>query len=371
MNKIVIISTLKPCNEVRIYERFALSLAKPNKYEINIIGLAPKKLSEPKQGIRFFLLKNKGRSFKSRFNSITEVYRLLKKIKPKLIILTTPQILLPSIIIKFLFHGKIIYDIQEDYLKNILYQKLYPLPLRYVLAYGIRWFEKMTVPFVDHFFLAEKCYSKSLTFIESKYTILENKFADVSSLPENKNQDKIRLLFTGIISEYSGIHTALEVYKKWKKINPDIRLTVAGYTYQKEIADLLFKLEQTDPNVELFGVDFFIDHELIIQLIKTSTIAFVCHQYNEISKEKIPTKLYEYSYLQLPYFVQSQSNWANTGKKTGGAIEVDFYHIDFQKVEEILKNPRRLFPDDAKELSSWYTQEPKLFKSIKRLIQAK
>ena len=89
---IVVASVLKPVDDVRLYEKFALSLGQTNKYDINIIGFSTK--NTPSQSnIKYYPI------FKFRRMSIHRVlapinyWICLRKLQPDLIIVTTAELL--------------------------------------------------------------------------------------------------------------------------------------------------------------------------------------------------------------------------------------------------------------------------------------
>ena len=208
-----------------------------------------------------------------------------------------------------------------------------------------------------------------MAFTESRYTIIENKYHPIYPDAAKKNHRELRLVFTGIISEYSGILTAINFYKKWKKNDPKISFVIAGYTFQDKIIKVLQDLSKEDDSVTLIGVDHFVDHEQIIREINQADLGLVCHQYTNISSEKIPSKLYEYAHLALPYVIEEGTNWMAVGKTLGGAIPIDFNEPDYEKIKAAIKNASIFFPKDHKLKTDWYTEELKLLRSIKRLIK--
>ena len=93
------------------------------------------------------------------------IFRKLLKLKPELIIVTTAELLIVSILNKILFGTKIIYDLQENYYRNIAFTDAYPSMVRYPIAIITKIIEYVTSVFIDHFILAEKVYEKQLKFI--------------------------------------------------------------------------------------------------------------------------------------------------------------------------------------------------------------
>ena len=95
----------------------------------------------------------------------------------------------------------------------------------------IRSKETLLAPFVNHFILAEKSYRKEIGFVRRRYTILENKYKPLmqETTSFTKPKDRIRLLFSGTISETYGIFSTIDFVKKLHKYNRNFELLIIGY----------------------------------------------------------------------------------------------------------------------------------------------
>ena len=117
--KIVLASILKPVDDTRMYEKVGISLSQTKKYAINIIGFWTKKKLKTNEAFTIF----PAFSFERlAFRRLLAPWMCLKKyikVKPKLIIFNTHELLIVTIIYKIIFGGKIIYDVQENYYRNI------------------------------------------------------------------------------------------------------------------------------------------------------------------------------------------------------------------------------------------------------------
>ncbi|MEQ9230923.1 MAG: glycosyltransferase, partial [Cyclobacteriaceae bacterium] len=129
--KIVIASVLKPVDDVRNYEKIGCSLAKEDSLEVHILGTIGK-VSDSK--ISAHLWKPFRRLSFGRLMIQFHYLKKLRVLKPDLLIVTTHELLLASVLLKAFFSTKIIYDVQEDYFKNLWHQHFYPPVLRHVMA---------------------------------------------------------------------------------------------------------------------------------------------------------------------------------------------------------------------------------------------
>ena len=202
---LVIASILKPVDDTRMYEKIGTTLADSNKYSVHIIGFKTNNLvSYP--NIIFYPLYNFQRLSLDRFTAAWKYYKILLKVKPKIVIVETPELLIVTSIYKILFGSKIYYDVLENYYYNILYISSLPKVLKYLVAGIIRGIEIFTSPLVEKYFLAEKVYQQQLPFVSKKFAVLENKYIPLQkNLDKSKKRSLYHLLYTGTISKSFGI----------------------------------------------------------------------------------------------------------------------------------------------------------------------
>ncbi len=139
---IAIVSVLKPVDDTRNYEKLARSLGNTNKYAINIIGFWSKNIPS-RHDITFHPVFRFGRTSIRRLFVPLIVWKKLLEVKPELIVVTCAELLPVMVLYKIIFGTKIIYDIQENYYRNIMYSGAYPALVRYPLAAGVRFVEKL------------------------------------------------------------------------------------------------------------------------------------------------------------------------------------------------------------------------------------
>ena len=162
--------------------------------------------------------------------------RILKKIlylKPALLIICTHELLWMVLIAKIFLRCPVVYDIRENYFRNILYTNSFPPILRVFIALYVRIKEWITIPVINIFFLAEAGYAKELSFVKNKKVILENKVKKIL-LPPAKNGVRmtrnIHLLFSGTLAPTTGIFVAIDLATKLHALEPNIRLHIVGFS---------------------------------------------------------------------------------------------------------------------------------------------
>ncbi len=363
--QIVIANTLKPVDDVRAYEKIAQSIAKTNKYHINIIGNTGKK--EPVlPDIEFNVLPLAKRSILYRLWVRLKVLFLFFRMKPEIIIIQTHELLFASILHKFIKKSKIIYDVREDYKMNIRYLSPLPALIRFFLSHFVRIKERLCSLFVDQFWYAEKCYNYEIAFSRSKSVVVENKALKIDE--KRKSSESFKCLYSGTISTYGGILLAINAFKEIRKLIPEATFTIIGQCHDHKLLGKLEKIEKENNAIQPIISDLPIAHERIIEQILSSNLGLISYQPNAVNQNKIPTKLYEYSQYGLPYLIQEATPWQEKGKEFGGAIPIDFRNISRSLTLDKLKKTEFLFHSTYPEEATWESQENIINSSLNTLI---
>lgn len=365
--KLVIASILKPVDDTRMYEKIGISLSNTNKYEVNIIGFYSKKIIKT-ENIKFYPVFKFSRLSIYRLVAPLKYLRILFKVKPKLIIVTTPELLHVTYFYKLLKSCKIIYDIQENYLANLRYNKVYPPYINLLLSYLVRKIEVLFSKHVCFFFLAETCYEKELDFLGKKYIVLENKYKELYQLPAiPKIKENIHLLYSGTIAINYGILEAIQFSKVLQKNFKNIKFTIAGYCAQKDLFEKVKSEIAGFEFIELIGGNTLVPHSEIIKLIKISDFGLVPYQPDKSIDCKIPTKLYEYLVNRLPVIIQNHALWISFCDRFNAAIPIDYNSFDVYHTMELIQSKTFFNSRDQRELL-WETEENKLLDAIEKCI---
>ena len=360
--KIVIASVLKPVDEVRNYEKIATSLSVNKNYEITVLGTSSKSALIGDQ-IATIAWGEFPRLSIKRLKVQGEFWRILIEIKPALIICTTFELLLVSVLYRLRFGAKIVYDIQEDYLKNLWHQKFYPFGLRHILGMGIRLQEMVLSPFISGYTLAEKTYKNDISFAKKNSLVLENKSRPI--LRENTSQN-FKIIFTGTISTYSRTKESIDLYLMIKKELPKSTLLVIGYVPVPSYKTLLETTYEDYSGIELKLHLSPVSHSEIIKAISSAHLGIIGYMPNPVNINKVPTKLYEYTSATLPYLVQKGTHWAAMGEKLGGAIPIEFTQPDITYIKDRLATIETLAY--AKSGYLWEECDAEIRKFISELI---
>ena len=324
--KVVIASVLKPIDDTRMFEKFGLSMAKTNKYAINIIGFASKNVRSH-EGIQFHDLGNFPRLSWARYRAKWKVYRQYLKVRPHIIIVNTHELLIVTVIFKIFFGAKIVYDVRENYLKNTRHTQAFPTLLRPFISTWVRLKEIITKPFFNRFILAERVYARQMGFLPASATIVENKYKALEPTEEIQRPllpDTIDLVYTGTISRGNGAFEAISIAKALHKLNPAIRLKLVGYCAIKNDLKDLQEAIQEESFIELIGGDYLVPHEQIVKEIANADFGFVLKKPNNgINDEKLLTRLFEYTAHHLPILMLNNPTWISFCNEFNAAIAIN------------------------------------------------
>lgn len=365
--KVVLVSILKPVDDTRLYEKIGLSLDQTNKYEINIIGFSTKNTSKP-ENIIWHGLGTFTRWSCKRLLAQLKCFKIILKVKPEIIIFNTPELLIVMILNRILFGRKIIYDVLENYRKNILHTTTYPGWIRPFLAYAVRSMERLSRPFIDHYFLAEKSYTNELGFTRNKHTVIVNKFKSMVS-PHNwvKGTNKnIQLLYSGTIAENYGIFEAITLADNLYRIDNKVQLLIIGYCAQSSVLKQIRAKITDKPHITLVGGDQPVPHQTIITAIKSSSFAVLPYQKNPSTDSCFPTKIYEYMAHQLPMIISNNPYWIDFCQPYNACISVNFNQLDPAAVLTAIKTQPFYMPEMPMDIY-WESEEAKMLEAIAKL----
>lgn len=363
---LLIASTLKPIRDVRAFGKLALSLGETNKYRLNIIGFSPKK-PKTDSGIRFFSSMSRFDSTWDRFLAQFRFSLALIRVRPKVLICCTYELLPLASFFKPLFGYKLVYDVQENYLAN--------LDLNFGLSSKemekarrlIRWAESRKS--VDLFLLAEKCYADEMPE-KIPFQILENKFQGniESKGPISFNRkEKFRFCITGTITPAFGIWKAVLWFREILKRYPKSELEIIGHCPLENFWVKLTQVAREIPQLSLRINRNPVHHSELIEALKRADFALLPYQNHPAIRHKMPTKLFECAALGVPVLVSHNPIWEVFLAEFNGGSTIDFLNPSqaLEQFEEALQ--AIYFHSAPPESILWKTEKPHFQQAIQNL----
>jgi len=354
---IVIASILKPLDDVRHFQKLGTSFAKLPNVHIHILARDVRyQIPKFENNITFRSIFPSQGNLLERLLAPWKLFFYLVKVKPKQVIACTNELLIVIILYKILFGTKIVYDIQENYAENIRNKANLGFIAKSVLATFIRSKETICAKFIDQFWLAEACYEQELPFVRGKIKVLENKslFFRHREAISLRNNATINLLFTGTIAKENGIFEAISLADALHKIDNRYRLTIIGCCHQPETAIELEKLALTHKAfISLIYNTIPIEYRLIQENVLKADIGLICYQPQQNFKNKMPTKLYEYTTVGLPILLQTNPKWNRFCDDYKNAIPIDFQNFNAIGIHQSIQNT--IFYPNGNNLAKQHT----------------
>ena len=327
--KIAIASVLKPLQDARAFYRLGLSLRETNKYHLNIIGFSLK--NEPlEEDLSYFKLFDQERSAWKRFFVNIKFLGLLKNIKPKLLIVTTYELLPAALLMKFLLKYKLIYDLQENYILNVKQNKTLPNWKQNLAALWIGLVERVSKPFVDHYIFAEDCYRKEFPGI-ANFTVLENKFygkIKPATFPKFEPHQVLEFLISGTLTPVYGVAEAIRWFVEILKLYPNFQLKIVGHYPLKSYGKELRELASNVPQISLEISENPVDYKQILEAYKTCDIVLLPYYQLVSISPKIPSKMYECLALGKPFIFSPNSQWKQIANRYQAGLGFEFTDLE-------------------------------------------
>ena len=304
-----------------MFEKMAQSLAATGQYDVHVFGYPSHR--EISFARVYF---HPSKKFKR-----LSLHRLLipflliiktRKLKPSIVIITTHELLFFSVSLKLLTGAKIVYDVRENYMRNIFFLSTFPILLRPILALYVRTKEIFYTPFISKFILSDYGYGEELTFMKSKSIVIENKVkrSSLRKPSSPSNQNSIRLLFSGTLAVSTGIFTAIDICKKLHAVDSRVVLKIIGYCAQVSVLKQIHEEISGFSFIQLEGGNQLVPHDEVMKAIGDSHFGVISYPPNPSTRNTMPTKLFEYVGASLPILLIDYKPWIDRCEPYSAAI---------------------------------------------------
>lgn len=368
-SRILIASVLKPVDDTRMFEKIGQTLVQLPGVEVHIFGYPARELP-PSSTLTLHPTTTFGRLS---FARILQPFKFLGKamsLTPDIVVISTHELLLSAVLLKLVrWRTILIYDVQENYARNIMHTHAFPRIIRPIVASYVRMKEIVLTPFINHFLLAEKTYAEELSFCKNNHTIIENKVkkTDAPAIERTRNDKSLHLLFTGTLAESTGILNAIAFSKALHALDTSVRLTIAGYCSRPSLLNMLKAEIENHDFILLIGGDTLVPHTTILTKIQHCDFGLVANVPDRATQNRIPTKLYEYMGYKLPIVLTDHAPWMDFCKPYNAAISIDFATPN---IAEILKRMKTTtFYTTEPQNVVWETEAQRLLQRFKILLK--
>ena len=324
---VLLASVLKPVDDTRMRGKFAETLVERPNVHVHIAGRRTGTAVESMMAgntprICLHGIFSGPRLSLGRLVAQGRYWRLLRVLKPDMVIVHAPELLPPTLLWQRLGRGrKFIYDIRENYALNVSTQGVYRGLVRRGLAAGLRWVEARGARRAAAVVLAEASYADELPFLRGlppgRVAVLENKYqpAPGEARPSQPRplpapHEPLRLLYSGTISELNGVREAVALAEALHRIRPGgAVLTVIGFCQQPALVAELEAWARTSAVVRLVGGGVPVPHAAIVAEIGRSHLGLAPYRPHPSTARCRPTKLFEYLAHGLPVLIGPNALW--------------------------------------------------------------
>lgn len=360
--RIVVASVLKPVNDTRMRGKIARTLLKIPDTELHVFGFPS---SDTKDGVCAHPSSSFPRLSLRRLLLPWSIYRQVISLRPRLFIITTHELLAVAVLARIVLGCRIVYDVQENYFRNILYTDAFPRLLRPFLAAYVRLKEWACTPFINLFLLAERAYREEMKFIRKQSLTLENKAT--RSTQYDSLRDPRKLLFTGTLSESTGIFRAIELARRLRDMDDRMSLTIAGYCPRAPVYDQLRDAISGKRWIRLIGGNQLVPHEEIVKHMHEAGTGIIAYPPNPSTQGSIPTKLYEYLAARLRIIVPPHPAWVELCNRYQAAVVYNWNDSEVADVYRALVSDA-FYPRPPDESVYWDSEEEKLIAAVKKFL---
>ncbi len=360
---IVLASLLKPVDDTRMFEKFGISLSDSGGYDVVIIGY-PSSIKPAYPNISFVPLGTFKRISLDRLLAPLKVLAKTYKVKHDILIVNTHELLIVALLNRIIFGSKIIYDIQENYYRNILHTNAFPKWVRPILAYWVRAKEILTSPFFHGFFMAEKGYKKEIRFASKNVTILENKPRVIGQPVRMTKPGRTQLLFSGTLAESTGVFEAIRLAKSLHELDKTIALYIIGYAARNDTYQRIKDEISGHDFVTLQGGNHLVPHTEVMKAIFEADFGIISYPPSPHTENSMPTKLYEYVAAKLPVLLCDHKPWVEFCRQFDAGLILTAATTTTELLT--LMKSEVFYKKEAADVS-WLTEEQKLLVALDKI----
>ena len=358
----VIASVLKPVDDTRMFEKLGLSIRESKKYRVNIIGFGVKK-PPVTEGMEFHSIYSGNRVGLGRLLVPWRFFIKLLSLRPQLLVVCTPELLIPGVVFKLLWGSQLWYDVQENYQLNVTYQDAYLWALKPLIRLGVWLIENSSTHFVDLHLLAEKGYEKELKFLNGNQIVLENKFVSLRPISKNEPGNTTKMIFSGTCSKENGIIQAISLVTTLHQYGYPVQLTIIGHVPDPSVLSMIQNLAKQTDFIRLVGNGSLVPHTTVMEQASKADIGLVAHQPNPSTENCIPTKIYEYLGLRIPMILQKHPLWESVVHPYQAAVVIDFLNFNPEKLWAQIQDTRFYLVEPGPEIT-WEQESVKLLEQL-------
>lgn len=355
--------------------KFAETLAARPGTRVHVAGRAVPAGPGAAAGISLHPLFHGTRRSLDRLAAQGRYWRLLRRLRPQVVIVHAPELLPLTLLWQLLGRGRqFLYDIRENYALNVSTQHVYRGLTRRVLAASLRWVEELAARRAAGLLLAEASYADELPYLAAqprgRVLVLENKYqpaADERPPAERRPMphptEPLRVLYSGTISVLNGVWEAVAFAERLRAAWPGgVHLAVVGYCQQPALLRQLQAAAARSPEwLSLVGGAEPVAHAHIVAEMGRSHLGLLPYRPHPSTERCRPTKLFEYLAQGLVIIASPNPLWSPLLARHGAGLQLDFAApLDAPALVAALL-ARTFYPAGPPAEASWAEEGKKLW----------
>jgi glycosyltransferase involved in cell wall biosynthesis len=284
-----------------------------------------------------------------------------------------PEFIIAGIILKVIGRAKIIYDVHEDYGKQILTKYYISKNIRKIIALLIDTIEYISSHTFDGIITATDEILKKFKFHQKAISVKNFPLLEYMPIIKNniyKTKDEFSLVYIGGISEQRGI---IQIIKALELIEKKIKLYIYGKFETPDLEAILRKMNGYE-KVRYMG---YVDHKEIPNILKKADMGIVCLLPYPNYINSLPNKLGEYMMAGIPVIASNFPLWKEIieGNNCGICVDPTNPKEIAKNIEYLIEHPEELRQMGAngrkavEEKYNWDIESKKMLKLYNTLIK--
>jgi len=372
--RVFVFSCVHKWDDVRVFHKQAMSLSRF--YDVQLHAIADFEYKRV-NGVDVYGLPNYGKRYK-RPLLWWELLKRAVKAHADIYHFHDPELIPTGLLITWITHKPVIYDIHEDYPKAILTKSWIPKFIRKPIAAFFDWFQKLCVKGFAQVIVVTEELQRS--FRSDRVTLVQNfpllaMRDDVEKLIEQRRQhgEHVKLVYAGGLTEIRGIYEMVKAFDYIPK-DMNVNLILAGSFNDKGYEQKVLDYIKTENRISFIGQVSYND---AYQLMCDSDIGLICFKPVAHNTHSLSNKMFEYMSVGIPVIASDFELWKDIIEGNNCGIMVD--PLDSRQIADAIvyltKNP-----DKRAEMGingykaymnkyNWGAEERKLLDAYERLLK--
>lgn len=356
------VTSVHPLYDVRIFHKECVTLAE-NGYEVILLCAGADSVKKIVQKVHIITVRKNSLRFMRMIFTVWRLYKNAIKINAQIYHIHDPELLLLGLMLKK--RGKeVVYDVHEDFPKQILEKYWIPSFLRKLISTIFSHIEQYSAKRMSYVITATD--DIKLRFEKFTGTVCAVKNYPMNNEFETLNRPSIShentICYIGGISEERGITTLVRAVHRLK----NIRLILAGNFYTHSYYEKL----KNEPGWKMVDFRGYVQRENLPEIYSFSSIGMVTLLPVASHLTALPIKMFEYMSVGLPVIASDFPLWrkiieknqcglcVNPANPTEIAEAISFFLNNPEVAKEMGLNGKNAI----QKLYNWENEKNKLLK---------